>query len=443
MEKIRAFRYTVSMNLQDRGLRAYQNMAKSDGERAKDGDARDRTLNAAFLSRLEKVPAPTAAGNGGRAEKQRPLYRGSTINSTVSDAIDRARAERTAAKALAQGGLLKVPARAADGTESVYRRVAKFLLLIGENEAAKIMPHLGEAQIEKIVPELASIRRVEPDEAAAILAEFQSLMQKAREDGGVETARAMLEKAFGAEKAAAVLQKSVPFADGKPFEYLAEADAEKVALLLRDEGGAVRALVLSHLPAKTAAAVITGLGDSERKDVVMRLARLKTVNPDVVRRVDAAMREKLSALAVEQSDGIDGRAALTQILKQLSPSDEEAILSRLSEQDPDLGADLRERLFTGDDVLRADDRYVQGLLRAMGDGELALLIAGKDDDFRRKILGNVSQNRAAIILDEEQARKPMRRGDCERVTSQFFSTLRRAWEDGVMVIKGRDDEIYV
>ncbi|MDE6773689.1 MAG: flagellar motor switch protein FliG, partial [Treponemataceae bacterium] len=253
----------------------------------------------------------------------------------------------------------------------------------------------------------------------------------------------MLEKAFGAEKAAAVLQKSVPFADGKPFEYLAEADAEKVALLLRDEGGAVRALVLSHLPAKTAAAVITGLGDAERKDVVMRLARLKTVSPDVVRRVDAAMREKVSALAVEQSDGIDGRTALTQILKQLSPGDEEAILSRLAVQDPAFGAELRERLFTGDDVLRADDRYMQGLLRTMSDGDLALLIAGKDDGFRQKILGNVSQNRAASILDEEQARKPMWRGDCERVTSQFFSTLRRAWEDGVMVIKGRDDEIYV
>ncbi|MDE6351168.1 MAG: flagellar motor switch protein FliG, partial [Treponemataceae bacterium] len=149
------------------------------------------------------MPAPTAAEDEVRAEKQRSLYRGSTINSTVSDAIDRARSEQAAAKALAQGGLLKVPARTADGKESVYRRVAKFLLLIGENEAAKIMPHLGEAQIEKIVPELASIRRVDPEEAAAILAEFQSLMQKAREDGGVETARAMLEKAFGAEKAAA------------------------------------------------------------------------------------------------------------------------------------------------------------------------------------------------------------------------------------------------
>ena len=37
----------------------------------------------------------------------------------------------------------------------------------------------------------------------------------------------------------------------------------------------------------------------------------------------------------------------------------------------------------------------------------------------------------------------MLRSDCEKITSQFFSTLRRAWEDGELIIKGRDDEIYV
>ena len=73
------------------------------------------------------------------------------------------------------GGLLKVPVEEAapDGQDSVYRRVAKFLLLIGEDEAAKILPHLSEKQIEKIIPEIASIRSVDKDEAAVILEEFQ------------------------------------------------------------------------------------------------------------------------------------------------------------------------------------------------------------------------------------------------------------------------------
>ncbi len=424
--------YSSSMNLNDRRLNAYQNLAKSDSQRKQDDDIKAKKMNADFLSRLEKVSTQKAVEN--------------TITSASTEHKNTSKTSAAiAAKALTQGGLLKVPVQppAADGKESVYRRVAKFLLLIGENEAAKIMPHLTEEQIEKIVPELASIRRVEPEEAESILAEFQSLVQKSREDGGVETARTMLEKAFGAEKAASLLEKSVPFADGKPFEYLAEANAEKIGLLLKDEGGAVRALVLSYLQPKVSAAVITALPDDEKKDVVMRLAHLKQISPEVVKRVDAAMHEKLNNLVVEKSDSIDGRNALAQILKQMSPENEDAILSRLSSQDPDLGADLRERLFTADDILHADDRYLQNLLHSMSDTDLAFLIAGKDDDFRKKILHNVSQNRAGIILDEEQAKKPMLRSDCEKITSQFFSTLRRAWEDGQLIIKGRDDEIYV
>ena len=108
-------------------------------------------------------------------------------NSTVSSADDIKAKDKTENKPsssqelensvsfLKTGGLLKVPVEEAapDGSDSVYRRVAKFLLLIGEDEAAKILPHLSETQIEKIIPEIASIRTVSKEEAAdAILDEI-------------------------------------------------------------------------------------------------------------------------------------------------------------------------------------------------------------------------------------------------------------------------------
>src|SRR5574344_371840 len=352
---------------------------------------------------------------------------------------------KAAAKALTSGGLLKVPEESAEPgqKESVYRRVAKFLLLIGVDEAAKVMPHLTEEQTEKIIPEIASIRSVSPDEASTILAEFQALVQRSREDGGVDTARTILEKAFGAEKAADMLNKSVPFSEGKPFEYLAEADSEKVGQLLKDESGAVRALVLSYLKPKVSAAVISALSEDEQRDVILRLAKLKNINPEVVRRVDQAMHEKMNNVVTEKSDRIDGRSALAQILKKMSPDAEANVLGTLSESDPDLGKDLRERLFTIDDVVDANDRFIQNTLRDMQDADIAMLIAGKADVFRNKILTNVSKTRGDSILEEESLRKPMRRSDCEKVTSQFFSVLRRAWEEGKLVIKGRDDDVYV
>ena len=345
---------------------------------------------------------------------------------------------------LKTGGLLKVPVeQTPDGKDSVYRRVAKFLLLIGEDEAAKILPHLSETQIEKIIPEIASIRTVSKEEAAVIMEEFNGLLNKAREEGGVETAREMLEKAYGKKRADELLKKAMPLEGKIPFTYLRDADNERVYLLIKDENPGVQSMVLSHLEPKKAAKIINLMTPDEKKEVVMRLAKMEPVSPDVLRRVDQAMHEKSLNQTVEKAENIDGRNALAQILKKMDAGAENDILTYLSEDDPDLGQDLRSRLFTFDDVVKSDDRFVQEKLREMTEIDIAYLIAGKPDDFREKILSNISAGRRAEVRAQEDILKPMRRSDCERITSEFFSKLRRAFEEGHLIIKDRNDDVFI
>ncbi len=345
---------------------------------------------------------------------------------------------------LKTGGLLKVPVeQTPDGKDSVYRRVAKFQLLIGEDEAAKILPHLSETQIEKIIPEIASIRTVSKEEAAVIMEEFNGLLNKAREEGGVETAREMLEKAYGKKRADELLKKAMPLEGKIPFTYLRDADNERVYLLIKDENPGVQSMVLSHLEPKKAAKIINLMTPDEKKEVVMRLAKMEPVSPDVLRRVDQAMHEKSLNQTVEKAENIDGRNALAQILKKMDVGAENDILSYLSEDDPDLGQDLRSRLFTMDDVVKSDDRFVQEKLREMSEVDIAYLIAAKPDDFREKILSNISAGRRAEVRAQEDILKPMRRSDCERITSEFFSKLRRAFEEGHLIIQDRNDDVFV
>lgn len=346
---------------------------------------------------------------------------------------------------LKTSGLIKVPVekKSEDGKDSIYRRVAKFLVIIGEDEAAKILPHLNEKQIEKIIPEIASIRSVGKEEAAVIMAEFNGLLNEARKSGGVETAREILQKAYGKDKAEQLLNKAVVNEGKQPFDYLNDADSEKVYLLLKDENVGVQTLVLSFIDPKKAAAVINQMKDTEKKEVVLRLAKMEPVNPDIIKRVDKAMHEKSLNQSVEKAENIDGRNALAEILKKMDFGTERDILSYLSDDDPDLGQDLRSRLFTSDDVVKADDRFVQEKLRLMSEQDIAYLIAAKPDDFRDKILNNVSQGRKQEILTQEEILKPMRRSDCERITSEFFSILRRAYEEGHLIIKDRSDDVYL
>ena len=342
-------------------------------------------------------------------------------------------------------GLIKVPAapREADGRENIYRRVAKFLLLIGTDEAAKVISHLSPEQTERIIPEIVSIRRIDPDEAAVILEEFKTLLDNARQQGGVATARNILEKAFGSDRAEELISKAVPFPEGVPFDYLQEMDGERVFLLLKDEPPPVQTLVLSRLKPAVAAEVINQLDSDQKKEIIRRLAKLAPMDPEILRRVDKAMHEKVLRMNTHAADSMDGRGALTEILKRMSPNAEKDILTALADLDPDLSNDIRDRLFTMDDILMADDRFIQKKLHTMGEGEIALLIAGKPESFRQKILSNVSKNRGDVILEEEVLRRPMRRRDCDEVTARFFSILRRAWEEGTLIIHGRSDDIYV
>lgn len=346
---------------------------------------------------------------------------------------------------LKTGGLLKVPVEKpeSDGKDSVYRRVAKFLLLIGEDEAAKILPHLSEPQIEKIIPEIASIRSVDKDEAAVILEEFNGLLNKARTSGGIDTAREMLVKAYGEKRAEQMLKKTIPLEGQIPFVYLNDADNERVYLLLKDENVGVQSIVLSHLNPKKSASIINLMTPEEKSAVVLRLAKMEPIAPDIIHRIDQAMHEKSLTQTVEKAENIDGRNALAQILKKMDISAENDILGYLSEDDPDLGQDLRSRLFTIDDVIKADDRFVQQKLHEMSEVDIAYLIAGKNDDFRDKMLNNISSGRRAEVLDQEDILKPMRRSDCERITSEFFSKLRRAYEEGHLIIKDRNDDVFI
>lgn len=350
---------------------------------------------------------------------------------------------KNAAKNLTSGGLVKIPASSTE-KDSIYRRVAKFLVIVGIDEAAKILPHLTEEQTEKIIPEIASIQKITPEESASILEEFESLVEKAREEGGLETARNILTKAYGSEKAEDMLKKSVKYPDGKPFDYLSDANAERIKVLIDGESDAVKSLVLSQIEPKKAAKVINLMDVDDKKKIVLRLAKMKPVAPEVLAEIDRSLHEKLLTQNTENSQNMDGRGVLAQILKRMNPSVENSIINTLSEQDPELGEDLRKRLFTEEDVIGSDDRFIQNYLHDMEDRDIAVLIYGKNDAFREKILSNVSKNRRRVILDEESMIHHLTKSDSEKMTSSFYSVLRRAWENGDLRVSGRDKgEVYV
>lgn len=324
--------------------------------------------------------------------------------------------------------------------ESVYRRVAKFLFLIGSDQASKILPLLPKEDMEKIVAEIATIREVPSDEAGSILGEFAHLAKQTPLTGGVDTAKAILQKAFGDDRANDIIERHTARTGPDPFEEIANFNEEDLFTVLRNEPISVKSLVIARLKPNLAATILKRLPGEEKIEIVRRMAKLESIDSRVLKRMGNAILQKITTISDARSNSLDGKGILSEILRRLPADSEEVVLQQLQIIAPEIEDDLRARLFVLDDIVGVADDFIQKHLEPMDDIKVAFLIAGKNDVFREKILSNLSKNRRKAVLEEEIIRKPMRKKDVDAQTAEFFDLVRRAWEAGEIKIAGRDDD---
>ncbi|MDR1179437.1 MAG: flagellar motor switch protein FliG [Spirochaetales bacterium] len=328
--------------------------------------------------------------------------------------------------------------------ETSVRKAAKFLMLIGRDEAAGVMRHFTPEEAEAVAREIAGIHRIENTEAEKILGEFGLLREALKTPvGGVEAARSILVGAFGEERGREILFRSIPADTEKFFSFLEGFQPQQLQLLFRKEPPEVLAIVMPYLDAQAASKLLPLLGKTYRRDLIQRMAKTEKISRDVLVRMEDALRErarKLSAPALEEE--MDGKGALAEILKYVDIHEEEEILKNIGEDNPVIAGEIKERLFTIDVLDYMEDTDLQKVLRDMGDGEIALLLKGKSDSIRAKILMNVSGRRRGFVAGEYRLLGAVPRKEVDAATRDFLNLLRRLQDAGDVVFR-RENDVWV
>jgi len=368
-------------------------------------------------------------------------YRNMTLRGRKKEAFAKVPFEQTDEQTGRPAGKTAKTAGGAGEAEPKVRRVAKFLILIGSENAAKILADLDEKQIEEISKEIASVKGITSGEAAGIFEEFQSLLSGkwsygGAPRGGVNEARKLLYAAFGPERGEALLGRALPETAEKVFGFLEDFSPEQISLLIRDESPAVAALVLSRINPKLSAKVIADRHEVQRKEIILRIAKLKRVPPEILGKVAQGLREKARNIGGITTTTFDGAGALAAILKHTDVSFGDKILDELSWADADLSQTIKEKLFTPEDVVKAGNRPLQEKLRTMSAKEIALLISGRQEAFREKILSNISANRRDEVRAEADFAGPLLKKDSEAVMKDFMDWFRTARESGLLLFSG-------
>jgi len=333
--------------------------------------------------------------------------------------------------------------------DSKYARVAKFLILIGSEQASGILAELEPQQVQEISKEIARIKIIKPLERIEILDEFNTLFSNrdfkayGSTQGGIETARRILYAAKGAVKGEEILNKAIPESKDNLFGFLEEFSTEQLVMLLKNESAQTSALILSRLQPKFTADVLCRLPQDSIAEVVLRIAHQKEVFPEVLEQVSAALKEKVRYIAGGAKDiEIDGMKTLAAILKQSDYSFGDRLLNEIEEDDPEIGRTLKEKLYTLDDVINAIDRPIQDKLKTMTEYEIAVLLKGRGNEFSEKILSCVSAGRRKIIREEFDLLGAVSKRECDSAARDFLSWFRIARERGDIFLYS-DEDVFV
>jgi len=324
------------------------------------------------------------------------------------------------------------------------QKAAAVVVSLGADKASLIYQHIDASDLETLTLEVARLGMLDAQQTEDVLSEFyQSCMtQKAVTEGGLEYARAVLEKAFGVATATSLLEKVTKSLKNREFAFLDKADVKSLYSALQNERPQTMALVLSYVDPSKAAGVIEQLPPERQVRVVESIATMESASPTAIKIIEAEMEKKFSSMLTTSNVKVGGIDYVAGIMNNLDRSSEKAIFDRLGVDNADLADEIRKRMFVFEDIVTMDDRSVQRFVRDCDPRDLVLALKSANGDVSNKLFMNMSARMAESIRDDLEITTNVRMKDVEDAQQRIVGIIRDLEEKNeIVILKGGKDDI--
>jgi flagellar motor switch protein FliG len=328
---------------------------------------------------------------------------------------------------------------------SGIEKATALLLSLGVDLSSKVLQYLGEGEIERVLLALSKGSNINQDTRREVLLEAYDISQQGvgLTGGGVEYSRQLLARAVGPRRGAEILERISAREQLSSFEMLRNADPAQVATLLQDELPQTIALVLSYLEAKVAADIMTSMPKDLQIEVILRLANMDRVSPQVVQVVEKNLKNKLSGVLNEADFRATGGVSfLVKMMNQVDRGVQKSILDALDTTNPKLVEEIHANMFTFDDLAKFDDKTMQRILRDVSKADLALGLKAASEKLKDLVFRNLSERARENLKEEIEVLGPQLAKNVYQAQRRMVDAVRTLEEAGEIVIAGGGGEEY-
>ena len=327
------------------------------------------------------------------------------------------------------------------------RKAAILLSLLGDEAAASILRNLPDDDLQRITDEVANLPYVPFEVTYEVLEEFQQLMmaQDFIAVGGQDVAARLLIKAFGESGAKSMVQRLMRADEMNSLrvDSLKKADPKKLARFLIGEHSQTKALVLGHLDAKQASALLMKLEPEVRADCVRRLANLGQFSPDVAAKVSTVLNRRLRTVGDQNKTSGAGFRDVAELMNRLDPLAAREILESIEKEEPKLAISIRDQMFTFDDFLEVPEQDLRELMNSIEKKTLMIAMKGASEDLRSHFYRTMSSRAVEMMQEDSEMMGPVRSKEVAKAQTEIVAIARKLESEGKVVLKSEGEDEYV
>ncbi len=328
-----------------------------------------------------------------------------------------------------------------------FEKAAILLNYLGPGAAKMLFKYVDDGDIRKLLGTMAKFRVVPVDVTKKVLEEYYELISESEDYIFSEktSAKEIIVEAVGEERARGILghmSNSGPVQ--RTLESLEIVDAKSLANFLINEHPQTIAVILAHLEPEKKGEVLKRLPEALQAEVVLRLANLDHVAPELIAEVDRVLTLELSSLGKVEQASLGGVQPVAEILNVLDKHTVTSIMSRIEEKDPILAEEIRKLMFVFEDIIKIDDKGIQTLLKEVPNDKLLLALKTANEEIKNKIFKNISQRAANLLKDDLGNMGPARLSDVEGAQVEIVNVARRLEAEGkILIARGGSEDSLV
>jgi len=323
-------------------------------------------------------------------------------------------------------------------------KAAVFLLTVGEEFASQVFQRLEAEDIKQVGRQMARIDKVDKEDLTALVNEFKA--DTGDTDiflSGNEMLEGALKRALSSDKASEILEEIRSDWKLTLFQKARKLEPKVLVNFLRNEHPQTVALVLSVLEPVQSAQILMEFSEEVQVEVMMRMAELDKVSPEILVDVDRVLQDELLSVEGMEGQRLGGVEAVAEILNNADRGLEASILEGIEEQRETLADEIRRLMFVFEDLMGVDDRGVQSILKEVSTDDLKLALKLASEELKDKIFGCMSSRAVEMLKEDMEIMGPTRVKDVEAAQQSIIKIAKRLEQEGKIQLMsggGGEDE---